>query len=114
MSLESQHPCQSSTKDCTEIVFSMAVCSSFCDSLWDACNGVASRNDTNSSGTIDPLAFCYGATDGEDCCKRLGKEVTVVAGNGTEDDCYNEASRAHPGLLVAVGAVVMANVAVAI
>ena len=91
-------------------MFSMAVCSSFCDNLWNACNGVGSNNDTNSSDS-DASAFCYGAVDGEDCCKRLGGEVMVV--DEAEDDCYNVAPRTQPVLWVAVGASVLANVAAA-
>jgi hypothetical protein len=66
---------------CSKVVFSIAICSSFCDELWAACNS---------------SAFCRGARSGEDCCKRLGSEVSVVDGNVDEDNCYNAAARTQP------------------
>ena len=99
LSLNTQDPCPGDELVCSTIVFSIAICSSFCDELWAACNN-------------DSSAFCYGATSGEDCCRKLGDEVSVVDGNATEDDCYNAALRTQPWVVaVGVSVVVSFNVA---
>jgi hypothetical protein len=100
LSLNTQDACPGDELQCSTIVFSIAICSSFCDELWAACN-------------TDSSAFCYGATSGEDCCKRLGDGVSVVDGNATEgDDCYNAAPHTRPWV-AALGFSVVASFTVA-